>query len=105
MTKPQPAQKVVVVPVYWVGLAMIGVALMLVASAVISVAVANQNSRELIARYEADKQATAAANTQLYCALFGSQLDAFGEAQSPAGQKSYAAWLDLYRLAKCTPAR
>jgi hypothetical protein len=41
----------------------------------------------------------------LYCTLFGSQIDAFAEAKSPAGRASYEAWLAVYRLARCQPVR
>ncbi len=70
-----------------------------------SVAIANANAKQQLARYEADKVATQEANRVLYCKVFGSQLDAFAEATSPAGRESYAAWLDVYKLARCQPAR
>ena len=106
MTPPEQApRKTVTVPAYWVAVVMISIAAMLVASAVISIALADRNARELVARYEADKRASAEANRQFYCALFGSQLDAFDEAKTPAGRKSYDGWLGVYRLAKCEPAR
>lgn len=98
-------RKTVIVPVYWVAVAMLSVAAMVVVSTVISVALADRNARELVARYEADKQATAAANRELYCALFGSQVDAFSDAVTPTGKASLKAWLDVYELAKCQPAR
>lgn len=105
MSAPEAPRRVVVVPVYWVAVAMLSVAAMLVCSAVISIALADRNARDLVERYEADKRAAAEANRQFYCALFASQLDAFADASSPAGRKSYDGWLGVYRLAKCTPER
>lgn len=105
MSAPQQPRRVVVVPVYWVAVAMITVAAMVVVSAVISVALADRNARQLVARYEADKRATAAANQQFYCALFGSQADAFEDATTATGRASRKAWLDLYELAQCRPVR
>lgn len=105
MNAPQPPRRVVVVPVYWLAVVMFTVAAMVAVSAFISVSVADRNARELVARYEADKRATAAANQQFYCALFGSQADAFETATTPAGRASYKAWIDLYGLVGCLPAR
>jgi hypothetical protein len=81
-----------------------------------SVLIANRNSTELVRRYQADQAALAAKaaadraaqseeTRKLYCTLFSTQLDAFEEATSPAGQASYKAWLDLYKLARCEPPR
>lgn len=95
----------VTVPSYVLGVALVAVGLVLFATIAISVRLADDNARELVQRYEADKAATAEANRRLYCALFASQVDAYEEAQSPVGEKAYQAWLDLYRLARCTPAR
>jgi hypothetical protein len=95
----------VMVPVYWVAVAMLTVAAMVVVSAVISVALADRNARELVDRYEADKRAAAESNREFYCALFGSQADAFEGASTPTGKASLKAWLDLYELARCEPAR
>lgn len=98
-------RKVVVVPVYWVAVSLITVAFMVIVSVVISVALANRNAHDLVARYESDKRATGEANRQFYCTLFGTQLDAFENATSEAGKKSYSAWLGVYRLAECRPLR
>ena len=84
---------------------LITVAVMVVASAVISTSLADRNARDLVARYEADKRATGEANRAFYCALFTSQLNAFDDATSPAGKESYDGWLGVYRLAKCEPIR
>jgi hypothetical protein len=105
MTAEQPPRRVITVPVYWVAVIMFSVAAMVVVSAVISTALADRNARALVARYEADKRATAEGNRAFYCALFGSQLEAFSDASSPAGKKSYDGWLGVYRLAKCEPIR
>jgi hypothetical protein len=115
MTEQAP-RKTINVPVYWLAVVMLSVAAMVVVSAVISTALADRNARALVSRYEADKAATAAtdekeraataeANRQFYCALFGSQLDAFETATTPTGKKSYDGWLGVYRLARCQPAR
>jgi len=101
----QPPRKTIAVPVYWVAVVMISIAAMVVASTVISTAMADRNARKLVARYEADKAASAEANRQFYCALFSSQLDAFETATTPAGKKSYDGWLGVYRIARCQPAR
>jgi hypothetical protein len=112
----QPPRRTIAVPVYWLAVVMISIAAMVVVSAVISTALADRNARALVARYEADKAATAAAdekekaataeaNRQFYCALFSSQLDAFATATTPAGKKSYDGWLGVYRIARCQPAR
>lgn len=93
------------VKTYHLGLAMVTVGLVAVVTVVISVALANQNARDLVARYERDKAATAEANRAIYCALFGSQLKAFEDAQSDVGRESYRAWLNLYRLARCEPVK
>lgn len=93
------------IPVYWVAVIMISVAAMVVTSAVISTALADRNARDLVARYEADKRATGEANRQFYCRLFASQLDAFSDASSAAGRKSYEGWLGVYELARCEPPR
>jgi hypothetical protein len=105
VSAPQPPRRVVVVPVYWAAIVMVTVAVMVVASAVISVGLADRNARDLVARYEADKRATAATNQQFYCALFGAQADAFADATTATGRASLKAWLDLYELARCMPAR
>ncbi len=97
--------KVIPVPVYWAAVAMVGVALALVASVVISVTIAKQNSREVLAQYQADQRAAQAADRRFYCAVFGRQADVFSEAQTPTGRAAYQAWLDLYRFAACEPAR
>ena len=70
-----------------------------------SVQIANKNSTELIRRYEADRAANNEANRTIYCTLFGSQIDALAESKTPAGQASYDAWLAVYKLARCEPAR
>lgn len=70
-----------------------------------SVQVANNNSEQLISRYQADRARSAAANQTVYCVLFGSQLDAFKDAESSAGQASYRAWLAVYKLVQCQPIR
>jgi hypothetical protein len=105
MSTPEPPRKVAIVPIYWVAWAMITVAAMVIVSAVISIALADQNARELVDRYESDKRAASQANHQLYCTLFASQADAFEDATSAPGKASRKAWLDLYALAKCQPAR
>lgn len=104
MTEQAP-RKTIAVPVYWLAIIMLSVAAMVVASTVISTALADRNARELVARYEADKAASAEANRQFYCALFGSQLDAFAGATTPTGKKSYEGWLGVYRIARCQPLR
>jgi len=112
----QPPRRTIAVPVYWLAVIMISIAAMVVVSAVISTALADRNARALVARYEADKAATLAraeadkaataeSNRQFYCALFGSQLDAFATAATPTGRKSYEGWLGVYRLARCQPLR
>lgn len=98
-------RRVVVVPTYWVGIALATVAAFTLAMYFVSVAKANENARDLIARYEADKVRTAESNRVVYCTLFGSQADAFAEAQTPAGRASYLAWLAVYRLVRCQPVR
>jgi hypothetical protein len=95
----------IIPPAYRTAVMLISVALMIIASAVISTALADRNARELVARYEADKRVTAEANRAFYCALFASQLEAFSDATTPTGKKSYDGWLGVYRLAKCEPAR
>jgi len=105
MTDPQPPRKMVLVPAYWIAVAMLTVAAMVAVSAVISVALADRNAKQLVDRYEADKQATAETNREFYCALFGSQADAFADATTATGKASLKAWLDLYALAECSPAR
>ncbi len=84
---------------------LVSVALMVIVSAVISTALADRNARDLVARYEADKRATAAANRVVLCALFSSQLNAFEDATTPTGKESYKAWLQVYRLTQCEPER
>lgn len=93
------------VPVYWMALIMLTVATAPIVSVAISTKIARENSAEQLARYEADRDAAAEANRGLYCTLFRTQLDAYAEAESQVGEQAYQAWLDLYRLARCTPAR
>jgi hypothetical protein len=96
---------VVIPPAYRNAVVLISVAAMMVVSAVISIALADRNARELVARYEADKRATAAANRVVLCALFSSQLNAFADATTSTGKESYKAWLEVYRLTQCEPTR
>lgn len=70
-----------------------------------SVQIANRNAEELVERYQRDRAVSAEQNRVIYCTLFGTQLDAFEDATSPAGRASRAAWLDLYKLARCQPER
>ena len=95
----------VTIPLYWVGAALVTMAVIGVMSIVISVGLARSNAEKQLARYEADKVATARANQGLYCTLFGSQMDAFAEATTPTGKASYEAWLAVYKLAQCQPLR
>jgi hypothetical protein len=105
MTRQANTRRVIVLPVYTVGVALLTVLLFCGVTLGAAVRISNGNAKDLIDRYEADKQQTAAANKGFYCALFGSQLAAFEDATSPAGRQSYQAWLDIYRLAKCQPVR
>jgi hypothetical protein len=98
-------QRVVSVPLYAVLVLAFAAFLGPPVSMVASIMVANRNSEQLIERYRADRAAQTEANRVLYCTLFETQLDAFKDATSPAGKASYAAWLDLYRLARCEPPR
>lgn len=104
-TDGQRPLKVMVIPVYWAAVAMVGVAVALVVSILISVAIAKSNSREVVAQYQKDQAAAQASDRRFYCAVFGRQADVFSEAVSPTGQAAYQAWLDLYRFAACEPAR
>ncbi len=102
MTRPR---RTVTVPSYTIGVALLTVVACCLLTLWAGVAISNRNAARLIDRYEADKAQTEAANRDLYCELFGSQLDAFADAVSPAGKASYRAWLNLYRLAGCQPER
>lgn len=95
----------IVMPAYAVGLACLTVVALLVLTLVGSIEIADRNAADLLRRYEADKQATAEQNKAVTCALFSSQLDAFADAESDVGRKSYQAWLGVYRLARCSPER
>lgn len=92
-------------PAYAVGVACLTVVALCLLTLFGGLALADRNAKRQLARYEADKVATAEANRGLYCTLFGSQIDAFAEATTPAGRASYAAWLAVYKLARCAPAR
>lgn len=98
-------RRVMVIPIYWVAWAMVTVLALSLGSFFGSIAIANQNSRELVARYRADQAATAAGNRVIYCAVFARQADVFADAESEVGKAAYEAWLQLYRLAGCEPAR
>jgi hypothetical protein len=104
VTERRP-QRVIVMPAYAVGLACLTVLALLGLTLWAGLAIAEGNAKELLDRYEADKVASQEQTRQLSCRLFGSQLDAFDEARTPAGKASHAAWLDLYRVAHCTPTR
>ncbi len=98
-------RRTIVMPAYAVAIACVTVLLLNGLTLVAGIAIANANARESLARYEADKQATAAQQKIVTCALFTSQLNAFDKATTPAGKESYEGWLGVYRLAKCEPAR
>ena len=100
-----PPRRVVTLPAYTIPLAIVTVLAACGLTLLWGVSIAKGNSAELIARYEADKVATQQQNTTIYCELFGSQLDAFADATTPTGRKSYEAWLAVYRLVNCAPAR
>lgn len=93
------------VPSYTLGIALLALAVMMWATYAVSVKKADENAQELIDRYERDKVTTAEANRQFYCAVFGTQIDVYGEAETDVGKNAYRAWLRIYRLAKCTPER
>ena len=105
MTAPRRPQRVIVMPAYAVALACFTALAVLGLTLWGGIAIANANARQLLDTYEADKVTSQEQTRQLSCRLFGSQLDAFAEAESPAGKASYEAWLDLYRVAHCTPPR
>jgi hypothetical protein len=89
------------VPVYWMALILLTVA----TAPVVSVIVSTKKSAEQLRRYEADKVAAAEANKALYCGVFSRQADVFSDAVTPTGKAAYGAWLELYRFARCEPAR
>lgn len=97
--------KVVQLPRYRFWVLVLAAILGPILSLYFSVQIANRNSEQLIARYQADRARSQAASQTVYCVLFGSQLDAFKDAESPAGQASYKAWLAVYRLVHCQPER
>lgn len=98
-------KRTIVMPAYAVAIACLTVLLLNGLTLWAGIAIANGNAREQLARYEADKQATAAADKVVTCALFTSQLNAFDKATTPAGKESYEGWLGVYRLARCEPKR
>lgn len=107
MTVPPPrrSRRVASVPLWGVVVLVVTAVLGPVGSIAASVSISNRKSEQLIQRYQDDRAAQAAAAKQFYCALFSSQLDALDEVTSQAGKSSRKAWLDLYQLAQCEPAR
>lgn len=105
MTRAPDTRRVVVVPLYTISVAIATVLLLCGLTLWAGVAISRRNAAALVAQNEADKLAAQQANRTVYCKLFGSQLDAFEDAQSPAGKASRQAWLDVYRLVRCTPTR
>lgn len=99
------SRRVVVVPTYTIGLAIVTVVVMCLVTLFAGVKISNSNAERLVARYERDKAVTAEQNREVYCTLFRTQMDAFDGASSPVGRASYQAWLGVYRLVGCKPAR
>lgn len=95
----------ITVPVRWIVVLAFAAVSGPILSIYASVQIAQRNSAALIEKYEADRSAQRAETKRLSCALFSSQLGAFDNAESPTGQQSRQAWLDLYRLAQCEPRR
>lgn len=93
--------RVVRVPVYWLVVGVVTCLLSPVLAIIVSVHINNKT----IAENERQRAQARAASTQVICRLAANQLDAFSNAESDTGKASYRAWLDLYRLSKCTPVR
>ena len=92
-------------PAYTVGLAVITCVAMCLLTLWAGVTISNRNAARLLAKYEADKVAAAEQSRGLYCELFRSQMNAFDGAESDVGKASYKAWLAVYRLVHCQPAK
>ncbi len=86
-------------PTRWLVVAVLTCLLSPVVSVLISVEV---NSRTAA---EAERQRAAQSQEvrRVVCSVATSQMDAFAEAQSPTGQASYQAWLDLHKISNCPP--
>ncbi len=95
----------IVMPAWAVAVASATVLALCALTLVAGIAIANQNAANLIERYQADQTRTQEANRAVYCTLFRRQADVFAEAETPTGKAAYQAWLELYRSARCVPAR
>lgn len=98
-------RRTVTVPAYAVAVAGVTVLALLLLTLWAGIKIADQNAANLVARYQADQAATAAANRALYCGVFGRQADVFEDAESEVGRAAHEAWLELYRFAGCEPTR
>jgi hypothetical protein len=105
LSPARPPRPVMVIPTYRVAVALVTVLVLCLASFFGSIAIAQNNSRDLIGRYRADQAAAANANRAFYCSVFARQANVFADAESEVGRAAYEAWLDLYRFAHCVPAR
>ncbi len=101
----RPGQRVVVMPAYTVVVALVTVLVLCVGTLFAAVAISNSNSRDLVAQYRADQAAQAEANRAFYCSVFARQADVFEDAVTPTGKAAYGSWIELYRFARCVPAR
>lgn len=94
-------RRVVQIPIYWL---FVGIAVMVV-SPMVSTGVSVWVNKRTMAQAEAARRATQVESLQRACRLIGAQIDVFGEAESPVGQRAREAWLLEYRLSRCQPSR
>ena len=90
---------------YWVAVVLAAVAAGPVVAVQVATKTSDDNARDIIAQYKQDQAAEQEQARQLSCRLSGSQMGAFEQATTPAGRASFEAWRELYRLARCQPAR
>ncbi len=101
----QDTRKVIVLPVYTVAVALVTVLAFCGITLATAVSISDRNAATLIDRYQADRASEQEKDRLFYCAVFGSQADAFADAASPTGQAARKAWLDLYGRAQCAPPK
>lgn len=95
------------IPRYWILVGAACVFLSPVASVFASVRIANNNSEQLVHRYERDQAASRAQAIETTCRTFSALLDVYVETPpvSVAGRGVQQAYLDQYKLLGCKPDR
>lgn len=110
MTPPVPGRRpvrVVTVRAYWIPLVLVTVALGPVFGGWVSIKMADQNARQLVAEQRRSEAATRAESRRLACSFFALNLDVYDETPptTPVGRNLRQTYLEFYRLSGCQPPR